>query len=127
VAPLVIGLGGAIGAVARWGATEWVRRLLGDAFPWGTFAVNVVGSLAIGFAMVWLQSLAPSAQARQLVVVGFLGSFTTFSTFSYEAVALVRSGAMLRAGAYAAGSVAGSIVAVLVGAAVAIALVQARG
>lgn len=126
MAPLVIGLGGALGAVARWAGTEWVRRHLGDAFPWGTFAVNVAGSLALGFAMVWLQSMAPSPQARQLVAIGFLGSFTTFSTFSYEAVALVRSGAMLRAGAYAAGSVAAGVTAVLVGAALATALVQAR-
>lgn len=126
MAPLVVGLGGALGAVARWAGTEWVRGFAGDAFPWGTMAVNVLGSFALGFVMVWLQSMAPSAQARQLVAIGFLGSFTTFSTFSYEAVAMVRSGAVLRAGAYAAGSVALGVTAVLVGAALAAVLVQAR-
>ena len=124
--PLVVGIGGALGAVARWAGTEWVRGFAGDAFPWGTLAVNVLGSFALGFAMIWFQSLAPSPRARQLVAIGFLGSFTTFSTFSYEAVALVRSGAMTRAGLYAVGSVASGVTAVLMGAALASVLVPTR-
>ncbi|MDH3271097.1 MAG: fluoride efflux transporter CrcB [Gemmatimonadota bacterium] len=126
MAPLIVGVGGALGAICRYLATDWVRALGGDAFPWGTFAVNVVGSFALGFTMVWLQSLAPSAQLRQFIAIGFLGSFTTFSTFSYEAVALVRAGDLLRAGGYAAGSVLLGVAAVLLGAGVAAAVVTAR-
>ena len=124
---IVIGLGGALGAVARYIVTDWVRSLAGDAFPWGTFGVNVAGSLLIGFALVWLQSMAPSTQARHLIAVGFLGSFTTFSTFSYEVVALARSDELWRAGTYATGSVVLGIVGVLVGAGLATSLLQARG
>ena len=126
MAPVVVGLGGALGAIARYYATDWLRALAGDALPWGTFAVNVIGSFAIGFGLVWLQAMAPSAQARQLVIIGFLGSFTTFSTFSYEAVALFRAGEIWRAGGYAFGSVFMGIAAVLVGAYLAIVLTQAE-
>lgn len=114
---LAVGVGGAIGAVARYAATDWVRRLAGDAFPWGTFTVNVVGSFILGFLLVWIQSMAPSNQARAFLSIGVLGSFTTFSTFSYETVELMRAGAVWRAGGYAAGSVAVAVAAVLVGAA----------
>lgn len=117
---LVIGLGGAIGAVARYLLTDWVRAVAGDAFPWGTLAVNVIGSFLIGFMLLWLQSVAPSTQARHFVVIGVLGSFTTFSTFSYETVALLRTGDIWRAGGYATGSMALGIIGVLAGAAVAV-------
>lgn len=125
MAPLVVGLGGALGAVARYLATDWVRALAGDAFPWGTLAVNVSGSFALGFLMVWLQSMAPSSQIRQLVGIGFLGSFTTFSTFSYEAVEMARGGNVVGAGGYAAGSVLLGLGAVVAGAVVATTLVRA--
>ena len=119
MALLVVGLGGAFGAMARYLATDWVRAIAGDSFPWGTLAVNVTGSFALGFALVWLQSQAPSGQLRQFVAIGFLGSFTTFSTFSYETVALVRSSEIARAGAYALGSMGVGVAAVLLGAALA--------
>lgn len=112
---IAVAFGGALGAVARYGATEWIRGLAGDAFPWGTIAVNVVGSFALGFLLVVLQSMAPSNQVRAFLAVGLLGSFTTFSTFSYEAVELMRVGAVWRAGGYAAGSLAVGIAAVLLG------------
>lgn len=124
MAPLVVGLGGALGAVARYMATDWVRHVAGDSMPWGTLAVNVIGSFALGFFLVWLQSAAPSDHARQLVAIGFLGSFTTFSTFSYETVALTRTGEWLRAGGYAMGSVALGICAVMLGASLAILIFQ---
>jgi CrcB protein len=122
VIPLVVGVGGALGAVARWYATDWVRNLAGAEFPWATMAVNVLGSLALGFLMAWLQTRAPSAHVRELIGVGFLGSFTTFSTYSYETVALVRAGEVWRAGGYALSSLALGIVAVTVGAFVATAV-----
>ena len=53
---LVVAAGGAMGAVPRYLATGWVQDLTGDSFPWGTFLVNVAGSLVLGFSMVWLQS-----------------------------------------------------------------------
>ena len=120
--PIIVGVGGAFGAVARWYVTEWARHLGGAEIPWGTLAVNVVGSLALGFLMVWLQTRAPSAHVRELVGIGFLGSFTTFSTYSYETVAMARAGDVWRAGGYAAGSLALGLVAVIAGATLASAL-----
>ena len=119
---LVVGLGGAAGALSRYWAIGWVQALAGIGFPWGTLAVNVTGSLALGFALVWLQSLAPSPELRDLVAVGFLGSFTTFSTFSWETLTLIRDGAWGRAGGYALGSVLVCVLACAAGAALASAL-----
>ena len=116
---LIVGLGGAAGALSRYYAIGWVQALAGIGFPWGTLAVNVTGSLALGFVLVWLQSVAPSAELRDLVAVGFLGSFTTFSTFSWEALALLREGAWARAGGYTLASVVVCVLACWVGAALA--------
>jgi CrcB protein len=113
---LVIGVGGAFGAVSRYVTSGWVQALTGSFFPWGTMVVNVTGSLALGFLMVWLQSTTSSAEVRDLITVGFLGSFTTFSTFSYETVAMLRGGEWWRAGGYTAGSVVLSLMAVALGA-----------
>ena len=124
---LVIGVGGAAGAVSRYLATGWIQGLSGGFFPWGTLVVNVVGSLALGFVVVWLQASVSSAELRELVTIGFLGSFTTFSTFSYETVAMLRDGEWLRAGGYTTGSIVLGAVAVAVGALLASALMQGRG
>jgi len=112
---LVVAAGGALGAVSRYLATGWVQGLSGDFFPWGTLVVNVLGSLALGFGLVWLQASVASAEARQFVAIGFLGSFTTFSTFSYETVAMLRDGEWWRAGGYVAASVAVGLMAVFLG------------
>ena len=119
---LVVGLGGALGAISRYLASGWVQDLAGGFFPWGTFAVNIGGSLVLGFVLVWLQATVSSAELRQFIAIGFLGSFTTFSTFSYEALAMVRDGEWWRAGGYTVGSVALGLLAVGVGAALAMAL-----
>lgn len=124
---LVVAGGGALGAVARWLATGWVQDVTGEFFPWGTLAVNVAGSLLLGFALAWLQSTVASAEMRQFVAIGFLGSFTTFSTFSYETVAMLRDGEWWRAGGYTAGSVFLALMAVVAGMALATALIQGRG
>jgi len=116
---LVVGLGGAAGAVSRYLASGWVQSLAGTFFPWGTFAVNVSGSLALGFSWVWLQSTIVSPELRDLVMMGFLGSFTTFSTFSYETLALVRDGEWWQATGYALGSLVVGLLAVAAGAALA--------
>ena len=112
---LVVAAGGAVGAVARYAASGWVQDLSAGFFPWGTFVVNAAGSFLLGFSLVWLQSTMASAELRQLVTIGFLGSFTTFSTFSYEAVAMLRDGEWWRAGGYVAGSVAVGLAAVVAG------------
>ena len=115
MALLAVATGGALGAVARYLGAGWVQDLSGGFFPWGTFVVNAVGCLLLGFSLVWLQGTLASTEMRDLVTIGFLGSFTTFSTFSYETVAMLRDGEWWRAGGYAAGGVAIGLAAVVVG------------
>lgn len=122
---LVVAFGGALGAVARYLGSGWVQSVSGGFFPWGTLAVNVTGSLALGFALAWLQSTLASAELRDFVAIGFLGSFTTFSTFSYEALMLIRDGEWWRAGGYTLGSVLLGLVAAGAGAVLALALTHA--
>ena len=112
---LAVASGGALGAVARYLGAGWVQDLTGGFFPWGTFLVNAVGCLFLGFSLVWLQATLVSSEMRDLVTIGFLGSFTTFSTFSYETVAMIRDGEWWRAGGYALGSLALGLVAVIAG------------
>lgn len=95
---LAIAGGGALGAVARFGVSTGVYRWLGRDFPWGTLAVNGLGSFAMGLLFVLLLErglLAP--ELRAAVLIGFLGSFTTFSTFSLETLTLVEQGEAVRA------------------------------
>ena len=90
---LYIGLGGFFGAMARWGLSGLAHKVLGAAFPWGTLLVNVLGCLLIGgimFLVVERRMLAP--QAQLLLITGFLGSLTTFSTFGYETMRLANGG-----------------------------------
>jgi CrcB protein len=91
---LAVGGGGFVGAVARYLISGWLHRHQAGPIPWGTLAVNVLGCAAIGFLMeLALVAEWFSPRMRQVVVVGFLGSLTTFSTFGYETVALVEKGA----------------------------------
>lgn len=102
----LVALGGALGSTLRWWLSGAIQRWTGSAFPWGTFVVNAVGSLAIGLvaALALERALVPPA-ARIFVVVGVLGGFTTFSALSYETFALLRDGQWLAAVGYAGGSV----------------------
>ena len=107
---IAIALGGAAGALARYGLSTVVYGWLGRAFPWGTLAVNVLGSAAIGlcFALVMQRVTVEEGSAALLqsaVVVGFLGAFTTFSTFSLETIGLLEAGQIGRALLNAMGSV----------------------
>jgi CrcB protein len=77
---MMVALGGALGSVARYLVSLAAIAHLGSAFPWGTLAVNILGSAAIGVAF----GLGLEGQARLLLVTGFLGGFTTFSAFSLE-------------------------------------------
>jgi fluoride exporter len=102
-----IALGGALGALARFWLSNAVYALAGRAFPWGTLAVNVAGSLVMGVLFVTMLERAGdvSTQMRAGLMTGFLGALTTFSTFSLESVALLESGRVLLAGANAVVSV----------------------
>jgi CrcB protein len=123
---LVVGLGGAGGAIARYLVGGWVQSLSGTFFPWGTFVVNLTGSFALGFVLVWLQSTVATPELRALIAIGFLGSFTTFSTFSYEALSMLRDGQWWQATGYTAGSVAVGLIAVALGAGLAALLTHTR-
>ncbi len=102
---LAIGLGGAAGAVARAAVGLWLnpRDTGAGAIPWGTLAVNVIGSLALGVLLgLLLSERMTSPTAKALLATGFCGAFTTFSTFSVETVTLARSGHALAAATYVA-------------------------
>ena len=118
---LLIAVGGAAGALARYGLGGWVQNRLGDStFPWGTLAVNVTGCLVIG--LVWVlgeEKAMLSPQGRLLLMTGLLGAFTTFSTFGLETVGLVSKGQWLAAGGNIAGNVLLGLIAVLGGMAIA--------
>lgn len=124
---LWVAAGGALGALLRYGATGWVQEWTASPFPWGTMTVNVLGSLVLGFAVVWLEAAATSPAVRQFGTIGLLGAFTTFSTFSVEALALLRDGDWPAAGGYVLGSVAAGIAAAVIGFALAAWLLSSRG
>ncbi|MBM5812705.1 MAG: fluoride efflux transporter CrcB [Gammaproteobacteria bacterium] len=104
---LAIAIGGAIGSVSRYLAGAAVHAWLPRTFPWGTLAVNVTGSLLIGLLWAWLAGRGPAAEPlRALLIIGLLGGFTTFSSFSLETLLLIGQHGWLRAGAYVLASVA---------------------
>ena len=127
MARVYVALGGAAGAVARYGVRGWVYQRFSDSFPWGTLAVNVLGSLLLGLALAWFEGSMLSPELKRALTVGFLGAFTTFSTFAYESVAMVQDGDWVRAGGYAFGSLLLGMAAVLAGLALATTLLKPRG
>lgn len=110
LASLLVGLGGAAGAIARY----WIGVVgmhLSPAFPAGTLVVNAAGGLAIGLAA----GFEPAAWVRLALMSGFLGGFTTFSTFSLEVVAMLEGGRIAKAVVYVGASVALAVVGAAVG------------
>ena len=90
---LLIAIGGAVGSVARYSVSLAAVRLVDVSYPVGTFAVNVLGCFAFGvLAGVGDHRLTLSTQARAFLLVGLLGGFTTFSTYAFESIVLVRDG-----------------------------------
>ncbi|MBE0574297.1 MAG: fluoride efflux transporter CrcB [Desulfuromonadales bacterium] len=113
---LYLGVFGGMGCVARYLVSGWIYTLAGKNLPYGTLAVNVTGSLLLGLVMEGsLRSTLLSPELRFGLTVGFLGGFTTFSTFSYETVRLLEEGSVVAAGANILLNVSVCIVAALVG------------
>ena len=115
---LWVALGGALGSAARYWCSGLVANAMGETFPWGTLIVNVSGSLVIGFIAAVSgpdgRFLIPP-EARQFMLVGILGGFTTFSSFSLQTLSLARDGEWLLAGANIVGSVVLCLIAVWAG------------
>lgn len=89
----VIALFGAVGAVARYAVSGWVYRALGESFPYGTLAVNLIGCLALGaIAHISQTTELIPVPLRQGITIGMLGAFTTFSTFGYDTLELLQGG-----------------------------------
>ena len=95
---LAIAAGGAVGSVLRFWMSTWVHSFAGRSFPYGTLTVNVLGCLAMGFLFVlFVDRLSDNAVLRAGVLIGVLGGFTTFSSFSIETLNLIEQGAWLKA------------------------------
>jgi fluoride exporter len=109
-----VAIGGALGAVARFGTTHAFGRMLGTDFPYGTAFVNIFGSFVMGVLFVWLDTRGLTHHAP-LLLAGLLGGFTTFSAFSLEAFRLWESGGVALAAVYVLGSVVLSIMALALG------------
>ena len=111
-----VAVGSALGGVGRYLVAGWVQRIAGSSFPLGTLTVNVVGSLLVGFLLRYALDLPGiTAEMRALLTIGFCGGFTTFSTFSYETMALLQEGQWTRAAGYIVGSVVLSLGAAFMG------------
>lgn len=112
---LWVALGGALGAVLRYLSVGAALRLIGPGFPYGTFLVNVAGSLLMGFLGALILERAGASRVWAFAATGVLGGFTTFSAFSLDALFLIERGRVAAAAAYIGGSVALSIAALALG------------
>ncbi len=102
---LVVGIGGFIGANARYIVSGWVQQKWGASFPYGTFIINVTGCFILGIFATLTQYFLWHENWRLLVAIGFVGAYTTFSTFEYETLQLVAQGTWPRAALNIIGSV----------------------
>ncbi len=94
---LAVGAGGFLGAISRFVIATFVQKLTGPSFPYGTLAVNILGSFIIGYLFLFFeQTVSPTQKA--ILITGFLGALTTFSTFSLETVVMMQSGFFVKAG-----------------------------
>jgi len=112
---LSLAAGGAFGALGRYVVAGWVQQWLGVGFPWGTVAVNLIGSFALGFVIQASLLGGWSGELRLFAAVGFLGAFTTFSTFAYEALELYRLGQTWQALGYIGINLFGGLLLVALG------------
>jgi len=102
---LFLAIGGIVGIMARYGLGVWVSEWNTTPFPWATLAINVSGSLALGFLMRYLTGVSSSPEMRLMLTTGFCASYTTMSTFSYEFVNLMIQRQQAIAFAYMASTV----------------------
>ncbi len=113
---LFVALGGALGAMARFGVATSTTALLGKSFPYGTLFVNVIGGFFMGVALILMQEKGVfNIQTQALVIIGFFGAFTTFSAFSIDAIELIAAGKIINALNYILLSVFASIGATYLG------------
>lgn len=111
-----ISLGAILGANLRYLVGGWIAERWGSSFPVATLVINATGSLVIGVLLTLItERVSAPAWVRPTLAIGFLGSYTTFSTFSYETLALARDGSWLAAGANVAASVLACLAGVYVG------------
>jgi CrcB protein len=102
---LLIAMGGALGSVARYWLGSSIARRVGTKIPYGTFAINMLACFLIGFSVTLIARRAGLNSAwRFLIPVGFVGAFSTFSTYEWETLSTIRSGAFMLAAVYALGS-----------------------
>lgn len=115
--PIAISLGAIAGALCRYYLTLWFAKVFGTSFPYGTFFINLTGCLGMGFFMTLVLERATGIpmEVRLMVTTGFLGAYTTFSTYGLETFSLLNAGAFLRASFYWLGSAFLGVVAVQVG------------
>jgi CrcB protein len=104
--PIAVSLGAIAGSLSRYYLSLWSVQQFGTSFPYGTLLINLTGCLGIGFVMTlaWEQTIAISPEVRLLAVVGFLGSYTTFSTYELDALTLLRGDRIWAAVTYWGGS-----------------------
>ena len=99
---IYIALGGALGSIARYWVGSTIASRLGTKFPYGTFVINITACMIIGFSLTFLAKRADLNPAwRFLVPVGFIGAYSTFSTYEWETLSTIRTGAFLLAAFYA--------------------------
>ena len=112
---LVVGMGGFVGANARYLLGRWALQRWGTGFPYGTFVINILGCLILGLFGTLADRLAWNDYWRFLVAIGFVGAFTTFSTFEYKSFQLVSQGSFAHAAVNILGSVIIGFIAVYIG------------
>ncbi|WP_440120011.1 fluoride efflux transporter CrcB [Paenibacillus sp. QZ-Y1] len=112
---LWIGLAGALGAVLRYSLGKRVSGVLGTAFPWGTWIINISGSMLLGLLYGWHQAAMISDGTWVIWGTGFCGAYTTFSTFGYETLGLMGQQRYARAALYGVSSVVVGVLVSLVG------------
>ncbi|WP_277213567.1 fluoride efflux transporter CrcB [Isoptericola croceus] len=112
---LLVGLGGGLGAAARFWVADTIKARRPEGFPWGTWLVNAVGSLLIGVVAGWLVAAGRSGGWELVLVFGFCGGFTTFSTAILETVTMLRGGRVVAAVLHVLSTLLVSVLAVVVG------------
>jgi CrcB protein len=111
-----VAIAGALGALARYGLGGFIANRFPSTFPWETFVINISGSFIIGLLFViFTERLMPHPALRTSLMVGFVGAYTTFSTFSLETIRLIQDGAVGLAAANVFASVAAGLLAVYLG------------